>query len=86
MNISIIRPATVCGVSPRMRFDVSVNMLTYQAIKNKKITVFGGSQIRPNIHIDDLLRLYIKFFRMIKNIMEFLMQDLKIYRSIKLLN
>ncbi len=62
MNISIIRPATVCGVSPRMRFDVSVNMLTYQAIKNKKITVFGGSQIRPNIHIDDLLRLYIKFF------------------------
>ena len=36
LNISIIRPATVCGVSPRMRFDVSVNMLTYQAIKNKK--------------------------------------------------
>lgn len=62
INISIIRPATVCGISPRMRFDVSVNMLTYQAIKNKKITVFGGSQIRPNIHIDDLLRLYIKFF------------------------
>ncbi len=62
INISIIRPATVCGVGPRMRFDLSVNMLTYQAIKNKKITVFGGDQIRPNIHIDDLLRLYIKFF------------------------
>jgi len=62
LNISIIRPATVCGVSPRMRFDLSVNMLTYQAIKNKKITVFGGNQIRPNIHIDDLLQLYIKFF------------------------
>lgn len=62
INISIIRPATVCGVSPRMRFDLSVNMLSYQAMKNKKITVFGGGQIRPNIHLDDLLNLYIKFF------------------------
>ena len=67
INISIIRPATVCGVGPRMRFDLSVNMLTYQAIKNKKITVFGGNQIRPNIHIDDLLRLYIEFFNNNKN-------------------
>ena len=61
MNISIIRPATVCGLAKRMRFDVSVNMLTLQALKNKKITIFGGSQIRPNIHIDDLLDIYLMF-------------------------
>ena len=63
INISIIRPATVCGVSPRMRLDVSVNMLTYQALKNKKIKVFGGNQVRPNIHIDDLVDLYVFFLR-----------------------
>ena len=63
INISIIRPATVCGLSPRMRLDVSVNMLTYQALKNRKITVFGGSQIRPNIHIDDLVDLYVFFLK-----------------------
>lgn len=56
-----IRPATVCGVSERMRLDISVNMLTYQAIKNKKIKVFGGEQIRPNIHIDDLVDIYLYF-------------------------
>lgn len=59
MKIFCVRPATVCGLSPRMRLDVSVNMLTYQALKNKKITVFGGTQIRPNIHINDLVELYI---------------------------
>tara|TARA_B100001057_G_scaffold501241_1_gene622368 strand:+ start:4010 stop:4951 length:942 start_codon:yes stop_codon:yes gene_type:complete len=59
--INCIRPATVCGVSPRMRFDLSVNLLTLQAIKEKKITVFGGNQIRPNIHIQDMIRLY-EFF------------------------
>ncbi len=58
INIFCIRPATVCGISPRMRLDVSVNMLTYQALKNKKITVFGGSQTRPNIHIMDLINIY----------------------------
>jgi nucleoside-diphosphate-sugar epimerase len=62
INISIIRPATVCGVSPRMRFDVSVNMMAYQALKNSRMTVFGGQQTRPNIHIDDLLDIYILFF------------------------
>tara|TARA_Y100001978_G_C23625337_1_gene400604 strand:- start:61 stop:1008 length:948 start_codon:yes stop_codon:yes gene_type:complete len=61
INIYNIRPATVCGFSPRMRLDVSVNMLTFQALKNKKITVFGGNQIRPNIHIKDMVRIY-KFF------------------------
>jgi len=63
INISIIRPATVCGLSARMRLDVSVNMLSYQALKNRKITIFGGKQIRPNIHIDDLVSLYILFLR-----------------------
>lgn len=59
MVVQIVRPATVCGYSPRMRLDVSVNMLTMQALKNGKITVFGGDQVRPNIHIDDIANLYI---------------------------
>lgn len=63
INITIIRPATVCGVSPRMRFDLSVNMMAYQALKNKKMKVFGGQQTRPNIHIDDLVNLYQFFFK-----------------------
>ncbi len=58
IKIHCIRPATVCGLSPRMRFDVSVNNLTMQALTKKKITVFGGNQIRPNIHINDLVNLY----------------------------
>ncbi len=59
MVIQIIRPATVCGYSPRMRLDVSVNMLTMQALSNRKITVFGGKQVRPNIHIDDITDVYL---------------------------
>ena len=59
MSIQIIRPATVCGLSPRMRLDVSVNMLTMQAVKNGEITVFGGKQTRPNIHIDDITDIYL---------------------------
>jgi nucleoside-diphosphate-sugar epimerase len=59
MVIQILRPATVCGLSPRMRLDVAVNMLTMQAIDNGKITVLGGSQIRPNVHIDDITDAYI---------------------------
>ena len=57
--IQVIRPATVCGYSPRMRLDVAVNMLTMQALTNGLITVFGGKQVRPNIHIDDITDLYI---------------------------
>lgn len=64
--LSIVRPATVCGYSPRMRLDVSVNMLTMQALKNGLITVFGGEQTRPNIHIDDITDLYL--FLMAKGI------------------
>src|SRR6185369_10270914 len=59
MTVQIVRPATVCGYSPRQRLDVSVNMLTMQAIQNGRITVFGGNQIRPNIHIDDITDLYL---------------------------
>ena len=54
IQIHNIRPATVCGLSPRMRLDVSVNMLTHQALANNEITVFGGEQVRPNIHIQDM--------------------------------
>lgn len=59
--LQIVRPATVCGYSPRMRLDVSVNMLTMQALKNKRITVFGGKQTRPNIHIKDMINVYLHF-------------------------
>jgi nucleoside-diphosphate-sugar epimerase len=61
IKIFSIRPATVCGFSPRMRLDVSVNMLTMQACKNRKITVFGGDQTRPNIHIQDMIGVYLHF-------------------------
>lgn len=47
------RPATVCGYAPRLRLDLSVNILTNHAVTNNKITVFGGSQLRPNLHVQD---------------------------------
>jgi len=52
-----IRPATVCGYGPRQRLDVIVNILTNHAVNNRRIKVFGGDQARPNIHIDDMVRL-----------------------------
>lgn len=61
IQVHCIRPATVCGISPRMRLDVSVNMLTFQALKNGKMTVFGGDQTRPNIHMKDMIRVYEHF-------------------------
>ena len=61
IKVHIIRPATVCGYSQRMRLDLSVNMLTFHALKNNLITVFGGKQIRPNIYIDDLVEIYKHF-------------------------
>jgi nucleoside-diphosphate-sugar epimerase len=61
MVVQIVRPATVCGFSPRMRLDVAVNMLTMQALTREEITVLGGSQTRPNIHIDDITDLYLFF-------------------------
>jgi nucleoside-diphosphate-sugar epimerase len=59
-TVSILRPATVCGYSTRQRFDLSVNILTAHAIINKKIMVFGGSQFRPNLHIEDMVDAYIR--------------------------
>jgi nucleoside-diphosphate-sugar epimerase len=59
MTTTVLRPATVCGMSPRMRLDLTVNLLTMQALANQRMTVFGGAQVRPNIHIDDLVDLYL---------------------------
>jgi nucleoside-diphosphate-sugar epimerase len=57
--VTTIRPSTVCGYSPRMRLDLTVNILTNHAINKGEITVFGGEQMRPNIHIEDMTDLYI---------------------------
>lgn len=54
----VIRPATLCGYSPRTRLDLSVNILTNHAISKGVITVFGGSQMRPNLHIEDMVDAY----------------------------
>lgn len=59
-----IRPATVCGYSPRLRLDLTVNILTCSAIATGTITVFGGSQKRPNIHIEDIKDLYVSLLEM----------------------
>jgi nucleoside-diphosphate-sugar epimerase len=56
----ILRPATVCGYAPRLRLDLTVNILTNLAISNGRITVFGGEQLRPNIHIEDMTDLYVR--------------------------
>ena len=63
MRVQIVRPATVCGLSPRMRLDTMVNMLTVQALKDGRITAHcgehGGGLMRPNVHIDDITDLYV---------------------------
>lgn len=59
LQAQIIRPATVCGVSPRQRLDVVVNLLTFQAITTGELLVLGGSQSRPNIHIEDMTSAYL---------------------------
>lgn len=56
--VTIIRPATVCGYSPRLRLDLTVNILANHAVNKGSITVFGGEQLRPNIHIEDMTDLY----------------------------
>ncbi len=58
-----IRPATVCGYSPRQRLDVVVNILTNLAYHKREITVFGGDQLRPNIHIKDMVESYLAVLR-----------------------
>jgi nucleoside-diphosphate-sugar epimerase len=60
---TIIRPATVCGYSPRMRFDLTVNILTNHAVNRGVVTVFGGTQKRPNIHIEDITDLYVELLQ-----------------------
>lgn len=59
MAVQVVRPATVCGYSPRMRLDVVVNAITVQALTNGVITIQGGKQFRPNIHIEDMTDLYL---------------------------
>ena len=54
----VIRPATVCGYAPRMRFDLTVNIMTNHAVQKGLITVFGGMQKRPNLHIKDMADVY----------------------------
>ena len=63
MTKLIIRPATVCGHSPRLRLDLTVNILTNFAVNKGEIQVFGGGQKRPNIHIDDIADLYVQSLR-----------------------
>lgn len=55
-----LRPATVCGYAPRLRLDLTVNILTHLAIANGRITVFGGEQLRPNLHVEDMTDLYLR--------------------------
>ena len=55
-----LRPSTVCGYAPRLRLDLSVNILTNHAVNKGKITVFGGAQLRPNFHVRDCAELYVK--------------------------
>jgi len=56
----ILRPATVCGYSPRLKLDLTVNILTNHAVNTGTIKVFGGQQMRPNIHIEDMANLYVR--------------------------
>lgn len=58
MQRVIIRPATVCGYAPRLRLDLTVNILTIHALVNHRIRIFGGKQLRPNINIKDMVRAY----------------------------
>ena len=59
----VLRPATLCGYSPRQRLDLTVNILTNHAICNRRITVFGGSQLRPNFHVEDMAELYLQVLK-----------------------
>ncbi|MBK6551476.1 MAG: SDR family oxidoreductase [Flavobacteriales bacterium] len=61
-----IRPATVCGYGKRLRLDLSVNILTNLAVNKGEITVFGGTQKRPNIHIEDMTDLYVQLLELPK--------------------
>ena len=75
-----IRPATVCGYSPRQRLDLVVNILTNLAYNKREITIFGGSQLRPNIHISDMVDIYLLLIKHRKKrlLVKFLMVVMKI--------
>ena len=64
---TVLRPATVCGYSPRQRLDVVVNIFTNLAFNKRKISVFGGKQLRPNIHIEDMVKVYDHILKSPKN-------------------
>ena len=72
----ILRPATVCGYAPRLRLDLSVNIMTNHAVNNRVIRVFGGNQVRPNIHIEDMTDLYVRSVALPSNVV-----DGKIYNA-----
>ena len=65
---TIIRPATVCGYAPRQRLDLVVNILTNLAYNKREIKVFGGKQLRPNIHISDMVNAYLMVLEAPKNL------------------
>ncbi len=62
-KVYMIRPGTVFGYSPRMRLDLMINILTFQSLQKNEITVFGGKQTRPYIHIKDMVRMYLFFLK-----------------------
>jgi len=64
----VIRPATVCGYSPRQRLDLTVNIFTNHAVNLQRINLFGGTQMRPNIHIEDMTDLYCLLLKMPDNL------------------
>ena len=66
----VLRPATVCGYSPRLRLDSIVNRLTGHAWCHRKITVFGGTQIRPNVHIEDITDLYVRTLQWTNDVLD----------------
>ena len=66
--VSTLRPATVCGYAPRQRLDVIVNILTNHAYYKKEIQIFGGKQLRPNIHIEDMSRAYVELINAKSNL------------------
>lgn len=64
MEWVIVRPATICGYSPRQRLDLTVNILTNHAVNRGIITVFGGNQMRPNLHMNDMVDLYMMLLKL----------------------
>ena len=62
-NYYLIRPGTVYGYSKRMRLDLMINILCFQALTKKEITILGGNQLRPYIHIKDMVNVYLHFLK-----------------------